>query len=207
MHVEQVLCRGDVSKQYVFETAERFNLTGLKNYMVEVSEGTLVHGSLCGWARMVGDTLFDYRQGEQVFLMPQRVGVPFHEYPWMQHGADAVHGCKAFLQSLGVWTFVEQSVAKVSSNIINDDLESRNLAVRAKALDGVLYPGEMPEDVKLSVFSPLSLKNYEFTVREGSELPTGAEQLFSKFQNTRCSAWFQSKAQCSGYFSVAPQAF
>ena len=87
----------------------------LERYMGHLERGTLVHGPLLGWATVMGDALAPFRNkpdGEE-YLMPRRLGVQVLHYPWNQHAADAVEGCRNFLRSLGLYTYTESSVQSV----------------------------------------------------------------------------------------------
>ena len=78
----------------------------------------LLHGPLLGWAKMSGDTIFEYKQqgisgGHLSYLMPRRTGVEFFFYPWHSHLRDGCIGAKKMLQLFGEWTFTD-SVANAS---------------------------------------------------------------------------------------------
>ena len=82
-------------------------------------QGVLLHGPLLGWAKMSGDVIFQYKQttpnGDTLsYMMPQRLGLEFWQYPWFSHLRDACLGAKNMLKMFGEWTFVE-SVEEASS--------------------------------------------------------------------------------------------
>ena len=78
----------------------------------------LLHGPLLGWAKMSGDTIFEYKQpsnagGHLTYMMPRRTGVEFFFYPWHTHLRDGCTGARKMLQLFGEWTFTD-SVANAS---------------------------------------------------------------------------------------------
>ena len=67
-------------------------LVAFERYMGHLESGTLVHGPLLGWARVMGDELtkFRFEAGATEYLMPLRLGVAFKDYPWNQHGTAPI---------------------------------------------------------------------------------------------------------------------
>ena len=72
----------------VLPDLDRRVLVALGLYMQHVENGLLIHGPLLGWATVMGDSLVKFRSEATgpAYFMPQRLGVPFKEYPWTQHG-------------------------------------------------------------------------------------------------------------------------
>ena len=67
-------------------------LVAFERYMGHLESGTLVHGPLLGWARVMGDELtkFRFEADAMEYLMPLRLGVAFKDYPWNQHGTAPI---------------------------------------------------------------------------------------------------------------------
>ena len=89
-------------------------LQAVEKYLSLVGDGILVHGPLLGWAKMMGDELYEFEQKGGVetlkYTMPRRHGVTFENYPWNQHAGDAVAGARSMLQHMGAWSYPAENV-------------------------------------------------------------------------------------------------